>query len=113
MISEKHLRWSLRARNAKKPSAKTQSKRAFPFYQNRKAEDRLTNTDVDVCIRDFEDQDQFCPHCDNQYILEAKESKPVVEFDADDVRMDNRIVIDQRIKRREVDKCIDDLDWTL
>lgn len=61
--------------------------------------------------REFDEQDEFCPHCDNQFIIEAKESKPVIEFEATDVRMDSRIVKDQRI--RQTEKEAEELDWTL
>ena len=42
--------------------------------------------------RDFDESDEYCPHCDNHFVLEAKTPKPVLKVESEDVRMDNRFV---------------------
>merc|ERR1712224_632899 len=52
---------------------------------------------------DFEEADEFCPHCDNQYIIEAKEKgdngKLVIEFKAERGH-ENKMFKDDREKER-------------
>ncbi len=50
--------------------------------------------------QEFEDPDEYCPHCDNHYVLEAVEPKPILEFEGEDVRKDSRMISnrDERIK---------------
>lgn len=49
---------------------------------------------------EFEDSDEYCPHCDNHYVLEAVEPKPILEFEGEDVRKDSRMISnrDDRMK---------------
>lgn len=37
--------------------------------------------------------DEYCPHCDNHFVLEAKTPRPVLKVEGEDVRMDNRWVL--------------------
>lgn len=30
-----------------------------------------------------EDADEYCPHCDNHYVIEAVEPRPMVMFESD------------------------------
>jgi hypothetical protein len=34
--------------------------------------------------------DEYCPHCDNHYVLEALEPKAALKVESEDVRMDAR-----------------------
>jgi hypothetical protein len=34
--------------------------------------------------------DEYCPHCDNHFVLEAKVPKPHIEVEGEDVRIDSR-----------------------
>lgn len=36
--------------------------------------------------------DEYCPHCDNHFVLEAVTPKPTLQVEGDDARMDNRYV---------------------
>jgi hypothetical protein len=36
--------------------------------------------------------DEFCPHCDNHFVLEAVTPNARLEVEGDDARMDNRYV---------------------
>ncbi|KAJ6256647.1 hypothetical protein Dda_8512 [Drechslerella dactyloides] len=48
--------------------------------------------------REFEEADEYCPHCDNHYVLAAKVPKPMLKVESEDVRMDNRFIKDDRLK---------------
>lgn len=52
-------------------------------------------------MSEYEDSDEYCPHCDNHYVLEAKEPKMRLEVEGDDVRKDARMLKDDRIKPKE------------
>jgi hypothetical protein len=47
-----------------------------------------------VCVTDFAVlfSDEFCPHCDNHFVLEAVTPNARLEVEGDDARMDNRYV---------------------
>ncbi|WVQ73435.1 hypothetical protein IAR50_003007 [Cryptococcus sp. DSM 104548] len=49
-------------------------------------------------MTEYEEADEFCPHCDNQYVIEAKEAKPMIGVEGEDARMDNRMLKDDREK---------------
>lgn len=36
--------------------------------------------------------DEYCPHCDNHFVLEAVTPKPTLQIEGDDARMDSRYV---------------------
>lgn len=46
----------------------------------------------------YEDSDEFCPHCDNHYVIEAKTAAPMLGVEGEDARMDNRMIRDDRVK---------------
>jgi len=46
----------------------------------------------------YEESDEFCPHCDNHYVLDAKTPRAVVGVEGDDVRVDARMLKDDRVK---------------
>lgn len=48
---------------------------------------------------EFEDADEYCPHCDNHYILEAVTPKAALRVEGEDARMDNRMLKDDRLKQ--------------
>ncbi|KAK4047846.1 hypothetical protein OIV83_005189 [Microbotryomycetes sp. JL201] len=47
----------------------------------------------------FEDSDEYCPHCDNHFVIEAKIPHQVVGFESEDLRVDSRMVKDDRQKQ--------------
>ncbi|KAJ2845110.1 hypothetical protein IWW36_004922 [Coemansia brasiliensis] len=49
-------------------------------------------------MNDYEEEDEFCPHCDNHYVIEAKTPAPVLGVEGGDARMDNRMLKDDRVK---------------
>ena len=56
----------------------------------------------------FEESDEYCPHCDNHFVLEAKEPQARVEVEGKDIRKDSRMIRDDRIKRKEEATVWDD-----
>ncbi|KAF8525791.1 hypothetical protein BU17DRAFT_83277 [Hysterangium stoloniferum] len=47
----------------------------------------------------YEESDEYCPHCDNHYVLEAKTPQAVLGVEAGDTRIDARIIKDEREKQ--------------
>ncbi|KAJ2509387.1 hypothetical protein GGI11_005903, partial [Coemansia sp. RSA 2049] len=47
---------------------------------------------------EYEDADEYCPHCDNHYVIEAKTPMAALGVEGDDARVDNRMIKDDRIK---------------
>jgi uncharacterized CHY-type Zn-finger protein len=43
-------------------------------------------------LRAYDESDEYCPHCDNHYVLEAKTPQALIGVEADDIRMDARCV---------------------
>nr|ODN92446.1 zinc finger protein [Cryptococcus depauperatus CBS 7841] len=44
-------------------------------------------------MAEYEEADEYCPHCDNQYVIEAKEPQAMVGVEGEDARIDNRLVL--------------------
>ncbi|KAF7293946.1 CHY-type domain-containing protein [Mycena kentingensis (nom. inval.)] len=42
----------------------------------------------------YEESDEYCPHCDNHYVIEAKTPQAVVQMEGEDVRVDARMLND-------------------
>ena len=49
-------------------------------------------------MTEYDEQDEFCPHCDNHYVIEALEPKARLEVEGEDVRKDARMLKDERVK---------------
>ncbi|GFZ50459.1 Uncharacterized protein JCM24511_08216 [Saitozyma sp. JCM 24511] len=49
----------------------------------------------------YEEADEYCPHCDNQYVIEAKEPQAMIGVEGEDARVDNRMLKDDRVKGGE------------
>ncbi|KAI7861523.1 CHY zinc finger-domain-containing protein [Spinellus fusiger] len=49
-------------------------------------------------MTDYEAEDEFCPHCDNQYVIDALTPEARVGIETGDLRIDSRVVKDQRMK---------------
>lgn len=50
----------------------------------------------------MEDADEYCPHCDNHFILEAKVPQAMLKVEGEDVRKDNRMLKDERMRAEEL-----------
>jgi len=47
----------------------------------------------------YEESDEFCPHCDNHYVIEAKTPQAVVGVEGEDARIDSRMLKDDRVRQ--------------
>ncbi|KAI9360882.1 CHY zinc finger-domain-containing protein [Pilaira anomala] len=52
-------------------------------------------------MTDYEEEDEFCPHCDNQYVIEALIPEATIGIETEDVRVDNRVVKDDRLRAKQ------------
>lgn len=52
--------------------------------------------------------DEYCPHCDNHFVIDALTPKPALKFESEDARVDARMLRDERM-RREGERDIFDL----
>ena len=59
-------------------------------------------------MQDFDDSDEYCPHCDNHFLIEALEPKARLEVEGEDVRVDARMLKDERLKGKEDYRIWDD-----
>lgn len=46
--------------------------------------------------QEFEESDEYCPHCDNHFVIDAKTPKPALSIESEDVRMDSKMLKDER-----------------
>lgn len=49
--------------------------------------------------QELDDADEYCPHCDNHYVIDARVPEAVAGLEADDPRMNGKLLKDQRVKR--------------
>jgi len=57
--------------------------------------------------QDFDECDEYCPHCDNHFIIEAVTPKPILKVESEDVRVDNRILKDHRTRQEDLRAIFD------
>ena len=50
--------------------------------------------------QEFEESDEYCPHCDNHFIIDAKTPKAALSIESEDVRVDNKMLKDERVKSK-------------
>lgn len=51
--------------------------------------------------QEFEEADEYCPHCDNHFVLPAVTPKPALKIEGEDARVDARMLKDERVKQLE------------
>jgi len=56
---------------------------------------------------EFDESDEYCPHCDNHFVLEAVTPKAELRFEGEDARIDSRMLRDDRIKGEEARTIFD------
>ncbi|KAJ7189014.1 hypothetical protein C8R46DRAFT_33966 [Mycena filopes] len=54
----------------------------------------------------YEESDEYCPHCDNHYVIDAKTPQAVVKLEAEDIRVDARMITDERVKADRKDDLL-------
>lgn len=57
--------------------------------------------------REFEEADEFCPHCDNHFIIDAKTPKAALTVEGEDVRMNSKMLKDDRVKQTQMKTIFD------
>lgn len=57
--------------------------------------------------QEFEEADEYCPHCDNHFVLDAVTPKAALTVEGGDARMDNRMLKDERVKDKEMRTIFD------
>lgn len=69
-----------------------------------------------MCMNGFSakasSSDEYCPHCDNHYVLEARTPTAALNVESEDVRKDSRMLRDDRIQaddRRSIFEAADRL----
>ncbi|ORX89459.1 hypothetical protein K493DRAFT_155211, partial [Basidiobolus meristosporus CBS 931.73] len=50
-------------------------------------------------MSNFEEEDEYCPNCDNRYILDAKTPQMGIGIEGEDPRVQNRLFKDERMKQ--------------
>ncbi|KAF9645935.1 hypothetical protein BDM02DRAFT_3189283 [Thelephora ganbajun] len=49
-------------------------------------------------VADFDESDEYCPYCDNHFVLDAITPKPALRVEGEDPRVDSRMLKDERMK---------------
>ena len=52
-------------------------------------------------VEEFEESDEYCPNCDNHFVLEAKTPQAALKVESADTRMDARMLKDDRLQQEE------------
>ncbi|OLY85639.1 hypothetical protein AYI68_g174 [Smittium mucronatum] len=75
---------------------------------------KVFRKDTEV-IEDSDEADEYCPFCDNHYVIEAKIPKMGLGVEGEDLRIDNRFAKDDRIKESKLRSIFNpsDLDYRL
>ncbi|KAH9042934.1 hypothetical protein EDB83DRAFT_2507569 [Lactarius deliciosus] len=47
----------------------------------------------------YEESDEYCPHCDNHYVIDAKTPQAAIGIEGEDARIDSRLLKDERVKK--------------
>jgi len=49
----------------------------------------------------FDEADEYCPHCDNHYVLPAHTPQAAIGFEAEDLRVvGDKLIKDERMKQK-------------
>ncbi|ETN44692.1 uncharacterized protein HMPREF1541_10362 [Cyphellophora europaea CBS 101466] len=49
----------------------------------------------------WEDADEFCPNCDNHFVIDAKTPQAALKVESEDTRMDARMLKDERLRKAD------------
>ena len=56
----------------------------------------------------WEEADEYCPNCDNHFVIDAITPKAALKVESDDTRMDARMLKDERVKQEGVGNVWED-----
>jgi len=51
-------------------------------------------------MREREEADEYCPNCDNHFVVDAVTPKAALKVESDDTRMDARMLKDERERQK-------------
>lgn len=51
-------------------------------------------------VKQFEEADEYCPHCDNHFVLDAVTPQPELKVEGEDARVDSRMIRDERLQQK-------------
>ncbi|KAL0931927.1 zinc finger protein [Colletotrichum truncatum] len=51
--------------------------------------------------QEFEEADEYCPHCDNHFVIDAVTPKAAISVEGEDARKDSRMIKDERVRQQE------------
>ncbi|PFH61090.1 hypothetical protein XA68_18244 [Ophiocordyceps unilateralis] len=57
--------------------------------------------------QEFEESDEYCPHCDNHFVIDAKTPQAALSVESDDVRMNSKMLKDERTKQKKLGTIFD------
>ncbi|PKC13125.1 hypothetical protein RhiirA5_352026 [Rhizophagus irregularis] len=61
--------------------------------------DHQLSKTLEMDMENFDETDEYCPHCDNHYVLDAKTPSFGIGVEGEDPRKDNRMIKDERLKQ--------------
>ncbi|EAW14899.1 CHY zinc finger protein [Aspergillus clavatus NRRL 1] len=47
---------------------------------------------------EFDESDEYCPHCDNHFVIDALTPKAALQVEGEDARVDARMIKDDRVR---------------
>jgi acetyl-CoA carboxylase beta subunit len=50
---------------------------------------------------EFDESDEYCPHCDNHFVIDAVTPKAALQVEGDDARIDSRMIKDDRVREHK------------
>ena len=57
--------------------------------------------------QEFDDSDEYCPHCDNHFVIAAKTPKAALSIESEDVRVNNKMLKDDRTRAQKLRSIFD------
>lgn len=51
--------------------------------------------------------DEYCPHCDNHFVLDAITPQARLEVEGEDARVDSRMLKDERVRGKDMETIFD------
>jgi len=57
--------------------------------------------------QDWDESDEYCPNCDNHFVIDALTPKAALKVESEDTRMDARMLKDERVRQPEQQSIFD------
>ncbi|KAI1615668.1 hypothetical protein EDD37DRAFT_495400 [Exophiala viscosa] len=51
--------------------------------------------------KDWDESDEYCPNCDNHFVIDALTPKAALQVEGEDARVDARMLKDERVQQAE------------